>query len=84
MPTKNYSKLFFLIFFSLGFLFSSQVSAAEPIDDLDYGIWHFDEENSANALDYGFYNHDLIWMCNPWGLGKVYPDRVPGKWDMGI
>ena len=85
MPTKNHSKQFFLIlFFALSFLFCTHVLAAEPVDDLDIGIWHFDETDNVNAEDFSSYNHDLVWNSNPWGGGKVFPPRASGKFDMGI
>jgi len=83
------SSSFFLFLFSLFAFFSfytniSQVNAAESIDAADFGIWHFDEMSGVMANDSGFNHHNLTWNSNVYGQGRPIPDRVPGKWDLGI
>ncbi|MFA5248291.1 MAG: LamG-like jellyroll fold domain-containing protein, partial [Patescibacteria group bacterium] len=86
---KNLKQLFSLValpvFILAGFfIFVANSQAAEPIDQNDLGIWHFNETAGITAYDSSNNHLDLAWGSNHWGGGRTYPERVGGRWDIGL
>ncbi|MBU4375592.1 hypothetical protein KKH38_03765 [Patescibacteria group bacterium] len=66
------------------FVAAGNAIAAEPIEPADFFILHFDENIGGTAYDSTDNHNDFSWLHNVWGNGRYFPERVEGKWDLGI
>ncbi len=79
-------KLFILPIMILAgfFIIQGNAMAAEPVEPTDFAILHFDENTGRTAYDSTDNHNDFSWGHNFWAGGRYFPERVEGRWDVGI